>query len=392
MYRSLPLLALVACGTTGETSDEECSRITTLELPAPVAEPTGVWDEARGRLVFFGGDVGVPVSCQTQTSFTAETWAWYPECGGFLALPAAGPSARGRQATALDSGGQRMILHGGRFRAGLEGAYTNYDDTWAFDLASETWEQLSASGPGARVNHAIGVVGEQVVLFGGNNSTDGASYAPLGDTWTLDLASGAWSELTTTNAPDARLFHAYASDESTLWVYGGTASFFGPFLGDLHALDVATGAWTELHAGGAGAPAPRFWGNLVHDAAGDRLLLWAGHDDTNLGNTNQLWAFDLSANTWAQLEFGDALTGAANGFCDFPADFVTADIAAPERRNGGLAVMAGDTLRVFGGESDCGILNDVWSWTDTGRWVNETRSTGGEICQRTSGSCTTLCY
>ncbi|TNE92208.1 MAG: hypothetical protein EP330_02450 [Deltaproteobacteria bacterium] len=391
--RAMFLLFLVGCGTTSETDvNAECERITTLDLPLPVAEPTGVWDADRGRLVFFGGDVGVPVQCQTQTDFTAEVWAWYPECGGFLQLTGSGPSPRGRQATALDAAGGRMIIHGGRFRDGLEGLYTNYDDTWAFDLASETWEQLSTSGPGARVNHATAVVGDKLVLFGGNNSTDGAAYAPLSDTWTMDLASGAWSPLTTTNDPDARLFHAYASDGETLWVYGGTASFFGPFLGDLHALDVATGTWTELHPGGGGAPAPRFWANMVHDEANGRLLLWAGHDDTDLGNTNQLWSFDLGTNSWTQFEMGDALTGQANGFCDFPSDFVTADLDAPERRNGGLAVMDGETLRIFGGESDCGILNDVWSWTDTGRWVNESRTTGGEICQRTSGSCSTLCF
>jgi hypothetical protein len=346
-------------------------------------------------LVFYGGDVGPPVNCQAQTSFTGDTWAFYPECGAFQHLPAMGPAARGRQASTHDVAGNRMILHGGRTRAGTTGTYTQFDDTWTFDLTTDTWTMVSASGPGARVNHALAVSGNKLVLFGGNNSTDGASYSPLGDVWQMDLATGNWSEFPTTNTPSARLFHGYAvsTDGATLWIHGGTASFFGPFLGDLHALDIATGTWTQLHTGSGTAPAPRFWGNLVHDAANNRLLLWAGHDDTDLGNTNDLWVFDLATNAWQRPETGDVLFGQANGFCDFPADFVTPDLEAPERRNGGLAVMAGAELRIFGGEADCGVLNDVWSWTDATGWSVESRSTAGEVCARTSaGGCTTMCF
>lgn len=397
MRRWLGLLGLVACGTTAPVAEApDCSRIEVLELPPPVAEATGVWDDARRRLVFWGGDIGAPVQCQSQTAFTGETWAWYPDCDAFAQLDVAGPEARGRQALAHDLAGGRMIIHGGRTRPGTSGAYSQFDDTWALDLTTESWTRLSESGPGARVNHALGVSGDRLVLFGGNNSTDGASYAPLGDVWTMDLSTGQWDPWQTSNTPSARLFHGYAMSEDggTFWIYGGTADFFGPFLGDLHALDVASGTWTELHSGADGlAPAPRFWPNLVHDAAGGRLLLWAGHDDTSLGNTSELWSFDLATNRWSALELGDILSGQANGFCDFPADFVTPNLASPERRHGGMAAWTGDTLRVFGGESDCGILNDVWSWTDNGGWLNESRSTAGEICERISaGSCETLCF
>jgi hypothetical protein len=392
---------LVLLGGCKGGSEVDCSLVDFTVIPSARGEVRGVWDTDRQRMVFFGGDQGVPQNCFPQTDFVGQTWSFQTDCDNFLNLSGPDdPPARGRYAAALDATRARMILHGGRWREGTSGRYTLYDDLWAFDLATDTWSELATGGPSARTNHIAVVAGDRFLLYGGNRSTDGASFIPLGDLWAFDLVDNEWSELSTSGAtPGARLFHAGAlsNDGGTLYVYGGgdENAFFGPFFGDLWALDLDQMEWTELHSGvGLGAPRGRIWADLLFDGPRNRLLLWAGHDDGALGNTNQLWAFDLGGGTWERLIQGDVLDAGGNGFCDFPADFVAPDLESPERRNAGVAVLTDqEELLVFGGKSDCGLLNDVWSLPlADGAWTTRSRATTGEICQRAFQECATLCF
>ena len=385
-------------GTAGSTgAGLDCDGRPT-ERPSVRSELEGVWDTDGGRMIMFGGDQGMPVMCSSQTDFVAETWAFHPDCDNFELLDAGGgPSPRGRHAVALDPVGGRMLVHGGRWRAGTSGTYTVHDDTWAFDMATQTWEAL-ASGPSPRSNHTAVVANNQLLIYGGNASDDGLVFSPLGDLWSLDLESGAWTELSTKAAPAARLFHAatVSDDGSTMFVYagGGANAFTGPFFPELNALDLQTGEWSVLHDGSGTAPVRSIWGDLLFDAPNGRLILWGAHEDNLLGNNNKLWAFDLGANAWSLLAEGDVLNNMAAGFCDFPVDFVVHDADAPERRNAGAAVITGDDeLLVFGGKTDCGVVDDVWSWPlSGGPWDNRVRATLGEICVRAfAEGCESMC-
>lgn len=395
------LLWLLACAggeakqddTTGGAVD--CSA-RPLELPSPRGEVSGIWDP-QGRMIFFGGDEGVPEQCQSQTSFSGQTWEWRADCGNFAEIAPEGPEARGRYAVAYDPAG-RALLHGGRTREGTSGLYTLFDDTWALDLQTDTWSRISEGGPGARTNHVAAVANGQLLVYGGNDSTDGASFNPLGDTWAMDLESGAWEQLDTGRGPPARLFHAatVAPDGSALYVYGGgdEQAFFGPFFGDLWKLDLGSLEWIELHPGGRDAPAARIWATLHYDEAGERLLLFGGHDDGSLGNRNDLWAYDLAGGDWEELITGDVQTGDANGFCDFPADFTDVALDVPERRNAHAAAMTGDgQIHVFGGKTDCGIINDLWTLdVAANAWTERSKATFGESCVRAFAECESLCF
>jgi len=384
-------------GETGETVD--CSE-RPLELPSARGEIEGVWDAERGRMLIFAGDQGTPVMCMSQTEFVAEVWAFHTDCNNFEQLdPGPGMPARGRYALAHDVAGGRALIHGGRYRDGTSGTYTVLDDLWAYDLATDTWAELP-SGPPPRSNHAMVVVGDKLVLFGGNASNDGLAFTPLDDTWVFDLGAETWTELSTTNTPSARLFHsATVGPDGVVVIYGGgdENAFLGPFFTDMWALELgddgASGSWTQLDPGTSGPPGTT-WADLVYDEAGQRLLLWAGHDDTALGNTNTMWAWDLGGSGWAQVETGDVVNAPANGFCDFPADFVVPDLDAPERRSAGAAVLtdAGELL-IFGGKTDCGLINDAWSWSLSEQvWTERSPATVGEICLRAYANCQTMCF
>lgn len=381
---------------TGETGEPlDCSD-RPIALPDARGEVEGVWDAERGRMLVFGGDRGTPVQCMSQTEFVAEVWAFHPDCDNFEALqPSPGMTARGRYALALDPSRARALIHGGRFRSGTSGSYTVYDDLWAFDFATDSWAPLPGPGPSPRSNHVAAVVGDRLIVHGGNASTDGLVFTPLADTWSFDLVGEQWSQLATTNDPSARLFHAAAADGERVYVFGGgdENAFLGPFFADLWALEVESGAWTMLDAGGTG-PAGTTWADLLIDEAGQRLLVWAGHDDTALGNNNTLWSWDLAGGAWTALELGDVQDAPANDFCDFPVDFVIPDLAAPERRSAGAATIDDQgRMLVFGGKTDCGLINDVWSWSLADQaWTERSAATTGEICPRAFASCQTMCF
>lgn len=394
---------LIACGG-GDAPDDaleappDCDA-RPLAFPTARGEVAGAWDAGRGRMVFFGGDHGTPQNCQAQTDFVGETWAFHTDCDSFEEIVTSpSPPARGRHVAAPDEARGRMIVHGGRFREGTSGEYTLRGDTWAFDFAADTWERLAGpnGGPSPRTNHVGVVIGDRFVIHGGNDSADGASFRPLGDTWALDLTTNTWSQLPTTGDVGARLFHAGATDGRRLYVYSGgdENAFFGPFFSGLWALDLETLAWSRLHAGGGGAPLGRIWANLVYDADGHRLLLWGGHDDGALGNNNEMWSFDLLGGGWKLLRGGDLPNNTSGGLCDFPHDFTLVDLGSPERRNANVGALTHDgELLIFGGKTDCGLIDDVWGWSiSDGRWTLRSRATEGESCVRAYDDCTTHCF
>ena len=417
MYRLLVLSILgMGCGSDleekgpeGSTSlddtgspQADCSS-RSYTVPSTRGEAGGVWDEEKQRFVFFGGDEGTPISCIPKPEFVDEVWAFHTDCDNFERVETSGegPSPRARHAIALDKKRNQMLVHGGRYREAESGAYTLYDELWALDLSTDAWSRLSTGGPAARVAHTIAVSGDQLLMYGGNISTSSTSYWPSQELWSFDLSGDeGWTSLDPDAEAGKRHFHAgtISSDGKTMWVYGGgdENAYLGPFFGDLWALDVDTLIWTEIHDGVSSAPAARIWPNLVFDEVGNRLLLWAGHDDESLGNTNQMWSYDLTDNTWTELEQGDAYSNPALGFCNFPADFTEPDMQAPERRYAGAAAINDESLIIFGGKTDCGQVNDLWTWDlEDQSWTERSDATSGEICARTFNDpegCDSLCF
>ncbi len=374
--------------------------------PLPRTEAFAAFDSKRQRVVVFGGDVGVPQQCNPAPKPIGELWAYDVTCKYFSPVsPSGGPGPRARGLAVYDPEGDRMIVFGGRYREASSGPYTVYSDVWALGLETLSWQQIQTTGGGpsgrSSTSGAYNPATKELVLFGGNASTSGASFTPLDDVWALNLATGAWREITSTGAkPEARLFHSAAIDPASgrMFVYagGGAGAFQGPFMADLWSLDIATGAWTQESAGGSGAPMGRIHSSLAFDAKQKRLLMFAGHDDGAVGNNNDTWAFDPAQKKWTELVPAEQVKTPAADFCLFPPDFTVPNLQAPDRRSAHVAVLdeAGGRWLIYGGKTDCGNVDDVWSFDlATNTWHTELPSTVGEACVRgkNPGQCTTLC-
>jgi hypothetical protein len=367
-------------------------------------------------MVLFGGDTAIPVCGQTPPrTHVGDTWLLETDCGSWTQLsPQPAPSARARHAMATDAARDRALLFGGRSRpSGSTGPYTLHADVWAFDFGTRAWSPVATTGtpPSARSNSAMAVLGDDLVVFGGSTSTSGLTFTPQSDAWALDLRSGAWRALATTGGPPpARLFHAVAAEPGTrrLFVFGGgdENAFQGPFFSDLWVLDLEAARWHAVAAQNpVDADVGRIKPGLAVRAGGSHVLfLFAGHDDGALGNRNDLLLLDLGApgalpypgvRSWSTLRTGDVYNRPASGPCSFPTDFALADLASPERRSAFAfaPLPSGGAFLVFGGDSDCGRLNDAW-WFDTGAasWTPVRLSVVGVSCARSgSTSCSSLC-
>jgi hypothetical protein len=370
------------------------------------AEMMGVVDAKRGRIVFFGGDTGVPKQCNPAPAPNGELWTYDVRCKTFTRADVTnGPGPRTRGVSVYDPDADRMVIFGGRYRAAPSGTYTVYDEVWALDLATLGWQRITTTGTGPSPRSSAAAVyapaTKEMVVFGGNRSSDGAQFQPVADAWALNLTTNAWRSLQTTGtAPAARLFHTAAIDAATsrLYVFGGgdANAFIGPFLGDLWSLDLATLAWRSESKGGAGAPGARISAVSTFDAKSSRLLLFGGHDDGSVGNNNDTWSFDPASKQWSAIVPPETVKTAPPSFCLFPPDFTTPNLSAPDRRSSPLAVLdtSNHAWTIFGGVTDCGLIDDVWSFDlEANTWSRALKARIGEACVRGDHpqQCTTLC-
>jgi hypothetical protein len=398
-----PSGAVGAC----EASKAKCAEFGD-ERPARSSEHAAAYDPERAELIVFGGTDSVPEACAPggPVHFLDETWIYSDPCRGWARVTAPGPSATGRHMAAWGDG--NVWVFGGRFREEEStSAYALYDDLYRFEVASRSWHEVEVAGkrPAPRVNGGLiwDSARERLWLFGGNESSSGASYAPLADVWSFDPSARRWTAHEPAGtAPAARLFHAalYDAQRDGLVIFGGadegafanSASYYR----DVWALSLPELEWVQLHPGRSGAPEGRFWAGLVHDSTRDAYLLFGGHDDQMLGNRNDTWRFDPDALSWEQLASGDQLQGEARGVCDFPPDFTAVALDAPERRSAHSVVWSQPCKHalVFGGKTDCGSIDDVWSF-DGERWQEELAATEGESCLRWRADpeqCGDLCF
>jgi uncharacterized protein (TIGR03437 family) len=246
--------------------------------PGPRHGHTVTFDPVRRRIIVIAGQ-GV--------GFFGDAWAYDIQANLWTQLSgnSSGPSPRYGHSAIYDPKRDRIVLsHGFTSEQG------RFDDTWAFDLPSNSWRDISPAGtrPLRRcLHHAVYVPqSDQMLLYGGCSS--GFGPCPQGDLWSFDLANNQWKEITSNPSPAPRQRYGMTFDDNRnrLVLFGGVG---GPPLNDTWEYDPASAAWTQVTPGGD-PPTPRyrieaafaadlrtafFFGGQTTDFSNDLLLLSA---------------------------------------------------------------------------------------------------------------------
>jgi N-acetylneuraminic acid mutarotase len=295
---------------------------------------TLVYDPGLSKMLLFGGwdDTG-------SVQFN-DTWAYDPAANTWTELNPAGdvPLSRGFHDAAYDPDSGTVLIFGG-----MRGKLQILDDFWAYDPAANTWTESEAGADARPVRRDPVVVhvpsAGLVILFGGY---DGSTVR--NDTWAYDPAANTWTELHPTGAaPSARALHAMICDTARgrVMLFGGMDEA-NQVLNDLWTYDLAANTWTELEPAGA-VPSARVGHSMTYDPESGKILLFGGMDETN-GNLNDLWVYDPAANTWTELEPAGEVPLARD-----------AHAMAYNPESGKIIL--------FGGEGECGDLDDTWELT-----------------------------
>jgi N-acetylneuraminic acid mutarotase len=160
---------------------------------------------------------------------------------------AASPGPLFRQGMAWDSGNHRLWVYGG-----IDADGERSDALYSFEPESETWTLYSPEGarPLQKASHSL-VWSDGALVAWGGHATDTSS-------WRYDIATNTWTERAESPSPlprDAQVT-ALSKNGETLYIVGGD-NFEGEgndFLSDVWAMDVVTGAWTQLKETGYGEP------------------------------------------------------------------------------------------------------------------------------------------
>ena len=254
--------------------------------PTARVDGTIAYDAASRQLFLFGGQ---------DSSSRNDLWAYSAASGRWEELQPAGakPPARFGHTLIVDPARRRLIVFGGQAGTGF------FSDVWAYDLVQNNWGQVGQNdqGPSRRYGHSAihDPVRNRMIVSHGFTSA-----GRFDDTWAFDLAKDTWQNLSPAGTKPVRrcLHHAvYDNANQQMLLYGGCASGFGPCpLGDLWSLDLVNNRWTELT--GQPRPAPRQYYGTAFDTANERLILFGGSGG---GSLNDTWAFESRGRVWRQL-------------------------------------------------------------------------------------------
>ena len=332
MHR-LVLLCFALITLHGGVDAQTWRELTPSEGPAPTPRfnASAIYDPVQHRMVVFAG--------RTSSGDRNDVWAFDLESNTWTDItPAEGPAPRVRstQNAVYDPENRSMIIWSGQI---LDGGREFLNDIWAFDLEAHTWSQFQPPDPMPNIRYGTAAVFDPrdraLVTFAG--FTDDGRFD---DTWSFAPNQDQWTDISpSTGHPLRRCLHngVYDRREHRFLIYGGQNS--GNGLQDLWAFDLEGNNWTELTPDET--PDGRWFAATVYDDINHRFLMFGGEKDQGQGNSDELWAFDLTANTWLPL---------------------TAEGATPGQRSRSVAIYIESEHRmVLYGGAEGRALGDVWS-------------------------------
>jgi len=256
--------------------------------------------------------------------------------------PAQPPAEDG--AMAYDPRHHRPIMFGGK---GDDDHDVN--ELWSLDVVTRQWQKIEPRGdwPPASEDHTLiyDPVGYRMIMYGGENGS------PTNKTWSLDLTTLGWRDLTDPSAPFREDHTAiYDSRAKRMVVFGGRDTFINTpdevWTFDLDLSSPNLYHWERLATTGP-TPGGRSDHTAIYDSTGNRMIIFGGWDRVTREYLGDTWAFH---------------------FPDLPGDpgrwehIFTKKSHPPKRRHVvGVYDPSRNWLIIMGGRGEEGFMNDAWA-------------------------------
>ncbi|MEM7347193.1 MAG: kelch repeat-containing protein [Chloroflexota bacterium] len=300
------------------------------DVPSPRYEHAMTYSEATNKVYLFGGRDG--------SQIFNDVWTYDVASGVWQQLAVNSPTAppaRFSTVLTIDGPAQNLYIATGHTQGGK-----NFNDVWKLDLATETWQDLTATA-GAPPTERYGSPGGSI--NGNLITTHGFGSTRYDDTWQFNISTGQWENITPAGALPLKrcLFAAAPSSERYLVIHGGCASPFGDcFLDDAWVLDTQANSWTEVLSDVK--PVGRQYQTLVDITGRERQIMFGGQDASRAPR-DDVWFLNLDTGQWQLV--------------------VSESEAKPSARYNHAAVWipGNAAMFVFGGRDSSGALGDMWS-------------------------------
>jgi N-acetylneuraminic acid mutarotase len=281
--------ASIFVGNPSTANDLQNSWTVADQVGVPLrGNPGMTYDSESDRIVIFGGwnTTGEPGEKN-------ETWTYDYDSDTYTKMnPSTRPIERAEPGIDHDSMRDEVIMFGGMQHLGSD---TRGNDTWKYDLNSNTWTELHATpAPSSRWSHDMVYDSEsdRFILFGGDDGTT------LRDTWSYTPGTNVWTMMSPSIAPSARMAHkmVYDSESDIVILFGGSVRGATTFYSDTWAYDYNTDTWENITH--ATHPSERGASSLAYDSESDRIVLFGG--STQSSAYNDTWLFDYNTETWIE--------------------------------------------------------------------------------------------
>lgn len=175
-----------------------------------------------------------------------------------------------------------------------------YNDVWAFDLNSNSWQKLWSDGnvPDAPLKRygtgaVFDPVNRRIVNFAGFTTS-----GRFEDTWYFQVDSMKWSDKTNSYHPELRCLHsAYLThDKTQMIIYGGQHN---GALADIWSLNLNSFVWTDLTP--VIKPEGRWFSPVICTNSNKAVIFGGQNPDSILGG---LWKFSIDSMKWDSVNQG----------------------------------------------------------------------------------------
>ncbi|MCK5773108.1 MAG: hypothetical protein KAH57_04915 [Thermoplasmata archaeon] len=200
------------------------------------------------------------------------------------------------------------IYGGGYYSTQGSGSHRAYDDMFAYDFDTETWEaMLYTYGPSARYRSSYAGDEKNGKLYVYGGIQDGSN---INDLWEFDVATETWtkpdSSLLTIQRSRTPMILDTQNQDLYLHMGQGDGTQANSNLSGFFKVDInGNYAVTQLPNDGREAGMVlRYSHDMAIDEVGQKIYLWGGYhkiDDDNGIYLEELWEYDMVTQTWSQL-------------------------------------------------------------------------------------------